>query len=628
LTWTGDVIGSTISFDTSGAPKLKFLWDASSQLNAATLLTPSPRHIVTCCTATGGPGLPFTYAALSSTAVDPRTYYASFANVPGVSNPTSPAIAETNYIAYLRGDPSKEIANGGLYRNRSSRLGDIVNSKPVTVGAPSYPYYDAYNPGYAAYKAANASRKSVVYIGANDGMLHAFDGLTGAELFAYIPSFTYGTASTAATSGLASLGNPNFTHHYLVDGTLDQFDVDFNKTTGASGAPDWHTIIIGGLGKGGKGYYAIDVTDPTSFSNETSAAGKVLWEFTDSRLGYTYGTPSVVKTNKYGWVVVFTSGYTNADGMGYFFFVNPKTGALLEVVSTPPGSGTISSPLNVGVQSEFISNAVDFTADAVYAGDLQGNVWRVDVSSTSLTAPYPPAVKIAQFGSTQPISTRPLIEVPENSSTRYLLVGTGKLLGDSDIQSGAQQAFYAIIDGYASAGQFYGSPGNPLPGNLSFPITPSQLNIITSASLLTGLSANPSSAMGWYYNLPVTAGIAERVNVDPSAAYGIVAFIGNTPNGSACSPNGTGEVYGISFATGKTVLVNTDNSTLMASQTLPVPTGGGTSGVGTDVTILGVGGNLGIYTGTSKGQTARQNAIMTNSGGVVLINWRDVPTSN
>ena len=459
-------------------------------------------------------------------------------------------------------------------------------------------------------------------------MLHAFDGLTGSELFAYIPSFAYGTATTAATSGLASLGNPNFTHHYLVDGTLDQFDLDFNKTTGASGNPDWHTIIIGGLGKGGKGYYALDVTDPTSFSNETSAAGKVLWEFTDSRLGYTYGTPSVVKTKKYGWVVIFTSGYTNADGMGYFFFVNPKTGALLEVVSTPAGSGTTSAPLNVGTQSEFVANAFDFTADAIYAGDLQGNVWRVDVSSASLSALYPIAVNIAQFGSTQPITTRPLIEVPANGSTRYLLVGTGKLLGDSDIQSGAQQSFYAIVDGLSTFGQFYGSSGNPLPTGVSFPITRSQLNIISSATLLTGLSSNPTSAMGWYYNLPVSAGIAERVNVDPSATQGIVAFIGNTPNGSACSPNGTGEVYGINFATGQTVLVNSDGVTLMASQPLPVPPSGGTSGVGTDVTILGVNGNLGIYTGTSKGQTAKQNAILSNSGSVLLINWRDVPTTN
>ena len=369
------------------------------------------------------------------------------------------------------------------------------------------------------------------------------------------------------------------------------------------------------------------MTDPASFSNETSAAGKVLWEFSDSRLGYTYTTPSVVKTKKYGWVVIFTSGYTNADGMGYFFFVNPKTGKLLEVVSTPAGSGTISAPLNVGVQSEYIENYADFTADAIYAGDLQGNVWRVDVSSANLTALYPTALKIAQFGSTQPITTRPLIEVPEQSSTRYLLVGTGKLLGDSDIQSGAQQAFYAIVDGTSTGGQFYGSPSNPLPAGVTFPIMPGALNNLTGL-LLTGLKSNPTSAMGWYTNLPITDNIAERVNVNPTAAYGIVAFIGNTPNGSACSPNGTGEVYGINFATGKTVLVASDGVTLVASQPLPVPSGGGTSGVGTDITILGVGGNLGIYTGTSKGLTAKQNAIMTTSGGVVLINWRDVPTTN
>ncbi|MEO5686393.1 MAG: PilC/PilY family type IV pilus protein [Burkholderiaceae bacterium] len=618
--WTGQVIGSTIAFALDGTPSLTPQWDARALLSATTV-TAATRKIVTCCTtSSSAPGLPFTATALIGPTLNSRTYVTSFASVPGATSQSS-----ANYIAYLRGDTSKEIANGGAYRNRSFRLGDIVNAKPVTVGPPSYQFFDTYNAGYSAFRALYATRKDVVYAGSNDGMLHAFDGtvgntspISGSELFAYIPSFAYGTSATASTSGLASLGNPSFTHHYLVDGTPGQFDVDLNKTSGATGSPDWHTLLIGGLGKGGNGYYALDVTDPTSWSDETTIASKVKWEFTDSRLGYTYGTPTVVKTKKYGWVVVFTSGYANSDGMGYFFFVNPVNGTLLEVVSTPSASGSTSSPLNLGQQSAYVENYTDMTADAIYAGDLQGNVWRVNVSATDTTLPYPTATKIAQFGSSQPISTRPLIEISTNSNTRYVMVGTGKLLADSDIATSNQQSFYAIADGIKTSGAFYGSASQPLPSGVSFPITRSALNVNTS--LLTGIGSSPSSVMGWYFDLPVTSGIAQRVNVDAFANQGIVAFIGNLPNGSACDPHGTGTVYGVDFASGKTVLLTSDTGVATASTAI--------SGVGTDVTVISVDGNLHIYTGGSKGVVAKAPASLTTSAGVTQINWRDVPATN
>ncbi|MFL6697679.1 MAG: pilus assembly protein [Vitreoscilla sp.] len=620
-TWTGQVLGSSVAFALDGTPTATLRWDAAALLSA-TSVTASTRKIVTCCTtSTTSPGLRFTNAALTGATLNSRTYYASFANVPGVAA-ASQSIA--NYILYLRGDTSQEIANSGAYRTRASRLGDIVNSKPVTVGAPAYQFYDTFNPGYAAFKAKYASRSNVVYAGSNDGMVHAFDGTignstSGSELFAYIPSFVYGNATTAATQGLASLGNPSFTHHYLVDATPGEFDVDFAKTSGASGAPDWHTLLIGGLGKGGKGYYALDVTDPTTWTDEATVATKVLWEFTDSRMGYSYGTPTVVKTKKYGWVVILTSGYNNSDGMGYVFFLNAKTGALLETVSTPTGSGTTAAPLNLGPQSAYVSNYTDQTADAIYAGDLQGNVWRVDVSATDTTLPYPTATKIAAFGSSQPITTRPLIEVVTATNTRYLLVGTGKLMGDSDISSSAQQSFYAIVDGLSTFGAFYGSPGHPLPTGVTFPVGRSQLN--NDTSLLTGIGSSPGSVMGWYYDLPVTSGIASRVNVDPFADQGVVVFIGNTPNGSACSPSGTGAVYGVEFANGKTVLTVSDTDSTPASQAPLV-------GLGTDNTVYSKDGNLGILADDNHNNIKKPSVIFPSTITVKQINWRDVPVTN
>jgi type IV pilus assembly protein PilY1 len=622
--WTGQVIGSTVTFDGDGTPTLTQQWDARALLSSPQV-TADTRKIVTCCTQVPtAPGLPLTLAALRESALDPRTNYATFANVPGVA-PAKQSIG--NYIAYLRGDWMQEVANGGAYRNRKFRLGDIVNAKPVTVGPPNSPFYDTYNPGYAAFKSHFANRKNVVYAGANDGMLHAFDGTvgntsppSGSELFAYVPSFVYGTTASAGSTGLASLGNPTgFAHHYLIDATPGEFDIDLARTSGASGDPNWHTLLIGGLGKGGKGYYALDVTDPTAWSDERSVASKVMWEFTDPRMGYTYGTPTVVKTRKYGWVVVFTSGYSNADGRGYFFIVNPANGALLEAVATPSG---MSGPLNLGQATAYIETYTDMTADAVYAGDLQGNIWRLDVSARDVTQPYPTPTRIASLtdsrGNPQPISTRPLVEIASNTSTRYVLVGTGKLLADSDIGSNAQQSFYAIVDGVATSGAFYGSPSQPLPSGASFPITRERLTADTS--LVAGIGSAPSSALGWYFDLPVLGNIAQRVNVDPTANQGIVAFLANLPNGSACSPSGVGTVYAVNFSNGQTVLLNNDLSTPAVS----IPT----SGLGTDIAIVSVGGKLELYSGGSKGTVAKDPASLTTASGVKQINWRDVPTTN
>ena len=657
-TWTGQVIGSRADLDpTTGAITLTAQWDARALLDtrvtsSETTTENTSRQIVTCCTtSTTAPGLPFTYASLKGATLNARTDYTSFSNVPGTTCTGTTAQCIANYIAYLRGNTNQEVGNtdsqgapanvAGVYRARSFRLGDIVNSKPVTVGPPAFQFFDTTNPGYSAFKAKYANRQNVVFAGANDGMLHAFNGsitpLTvapapaatpdpnaGQELFAYIPSFAYGTSSTASTNGLASLGNPSFTHHYLVDAPAGEFDVDFGDAgvaPASRGAVDWHTILIGGLGKGGKGLYALDVTDPTSWTSETAVASKVLWEFTDSRLGYTYGTPSVVKTKKYGWVVVFTSGYNNADGVGYVFFVNPKTGALLEVVSTPSSGKTVSLPLNMGEQSAYIPDYTDQTADAIYAGDVQGNIWRVDVSNTDITKAYPTATQFAAFGSKQPITTRPLIEIAQNSNVRYVLVGTGKLLADSDTSNGDQQSFYAMVDGLQPFGAFYGG-STPLPSGVSFPLSRTSLTANTLPTT-TGVSSAPATYMGWYIDLPITgtgtSAIAQRVNVDPFADQGYVAFIGNTPNGSACSPSGTGAVYTFNFATGQSLLQNADG-TFAVSASL--------AGLGTDVAILGDGGILHVYTGDNAGNAFKAPASLTSAAGVVQINWRDVPSTN
>jgi len=609
--WTGNLIASTVTYDASGTPTYNSTptWTAQSLLQ-----TQASRQIITCCSATGGPGLPFQDANLNTAAnLDSRTNYASFANVSGVAATSQSA---ANYLAYLRGDQSLEASNaGGIYRTRPFVLGDIVDSKANPVAVPASPFSDNANPGYASFKTTYKSRKTVVYVGANDGMMHAFDGSAtgGNELFAYVPSFVYGSTATAPVSGLASLGRLDFVHHFLVDGTPQVFDID-TQLTGATITPStastaaWKSILIGGLGKGGKGYYAIDVTDPSSWTSETALAGKVLWEFTTGHMGYSYGDPVVVKTKKYGWVAILTSGYNNDDGVGYFFIVNPATGALLETVST--GAGSTTNPAGLAHAAAYVPDFTDGTADSVYAGALLGNVWRLDLTPSSGTyaAPTQIATLTDASGAAQPVTIPPLIEIQPNAFKRYVLIGTGQLLSISDVPSTQTQTFYSIIDGTSGSGTFYTS--TTLPAGVTFPI--SRSNLIANTDVTTAIVPDSTKLMGWYFDL--TAG--DLINVPLSATSGLVAFAANTPSGSVCSASGSNKVYAVNFATGKSVLTDA----LGYSTAIP--------GMITDVQFYNYGGKLRLQVGNTQNGTASPSGTYSSGDTLKRLNWREVPTSD
>ena len=603
--WTGELTAAAVTFSADGTPTLVQKWNARSLLDATAATS---RKIVTRCSSSST-AVPFTSTDLSSCTASAG----AFANVPNVTSQSA-----ANFISYLRGDRTQEKANGGQYRTRTHVLGDIVGSKATPVGRPNAPYLDATNSGYSAFKNTYLNRKTVVYVGANDGMLHAFDGTLpgatpcstcGTELFAYVPSFVH--------SNLPYLGDPtSFTHRYFVDATPQAFDVNFRYTPGSTAtADDWRTILIGGLGKGGKGYYALDVTDPASWTSESAVAGKALWEFTDSRMGFSYGDATVVKTKKYGWTVLLSSGYNNSDGRGYLFLVNPRTGALLEAIGTP---ATETGPINLAHHTAFVPDFGDFTTDAVYAADLRGNVWRFDL--TGETGSYPEPTKIAVLtdasGNAQPVTTRPLVEIDRGSNKRYVLIGTGRLLADSDISSSQLQSLYAIIDGTAAAGGFYTS--TTLPGGLTFPITRSALN--ENTSLASGIGSAPTNPMGWYVNLGAvtTGGIAERVDVSMVANAGVVVVPVNLPNGEACDPAGSGRVMALTLSEGKSVLVQ--GGSVLESYAA--------GGVIRDVAILSVGGTSRVYVGNDKGEMKKADWNLTPALSVKRLNWREVPTTN
>jgi type IV pilus assembly protein PilY1 len=609
--WTGEVTGNELSFSAStGEPTASQRWLASDKLATQLSTTgwDTNRRVVTWNPATNA-GVPFRYTNISPaqrTALD--TSYRTGGDA-------------ADYLNYLRGDRTYEtssaIVANRFYRARARLLGDIVGSKVRAVGPPSLPLSNSANPGYAAFKTTWASRPTVAYVGANDGMLHAFNGSVvandssgGLERFAYVPAALYqGPSGTPNINGLAGLGSPEFSHHYYVNATPNVYDIDLNRTEGSTvnALPNWRSILIGGLGKGGKSYYAIDVTDPASMTTEGVVAGKVMWEFSDPDLGFTYGEPSVVKTRKYGWVAILASGYNNIDGRGYFFIVNPRTGVLLEKIST--GVGTATASAGLAHVNTYVNDRSDATADSAYAGDLLGNVWRWDLTATS--GLYPAPVRIATLtdpndGAVQPITSRPRIEVQRSTSKRFVLFGTGRLLDASDIGDRQEQSFYAIGDGLANRFDTTGP----------FPMTRTSLTL--NADPLVGLVNAPLTSKGWYLNLGrSSAGIGWRVISESDTLSGIAAFASILPNGDACNPAGTSRPHAINYGTGVTALRNDAGAAIVFTE-LP--------GIVTDLRFLSVNGTPRLIVGTDSGNLSSLPGNFTGPTSLRRLNWRELRT--
>ncbi|WP_417066914.1 pilus assembly protein [Niveibacterium terrae] len=562
--WSGDVLGNTITVDSSGTPLVSNVWSAQAKLDGQatdSAFWNTGRLIATTNPAltTAIKGVPFRLDSLSSVQ---KNYLGATAT------------DQLKMLNYLRGDKSNE---GTLYRIRPHLLGDIVSSEATVVAGPDATYKDAYNPGYSTF--TRIARAPRVYVGANDGMLHAFSGDVsatqvdgGMEKWAYIPSFVLRGPSTTATpsvDGLAArsaLGG--FIHKYYVDQTPYVRDVDFSRTLGAtpSAGGDWHSILVGGLGKGGRGYFAIDVTQPSAITSEATLAGKVLWEFSDEDMGFSFGRPVIAKTKRDGWVVILSSGYNNVDGSdathrgkGFLYVLNAKTGALIEKIST--GAGSADSPSGFAHPAAFIQDSADFTLDYVYGGDLLGNVWRFDLTASS--GSYPSPLKFATLadssGTAQPVTVEPRIEIGDNAKDRWVFIGTGKLLASSDLVTANQQSFYAFRDG--SRTRAYGpSPAasnqSSLPTNGSFPITRSQM--VKNTNLLLGYAKDLNYPMGWYYELISSS---EKITSSIVANEGVVSWTAYLPSTDVCSPGAASKTYAAEYDTGKS-RITIDNVTV------------------------------------------------------------------
>jgi type IV pilus assembly protein PilY1 len=422
-------------------------------------------------------------------------------------------------LNFLRGQRGHEgfVANSAdaFYRSRDGILGDIVSAQPLYVRDPARNYTDS---GYAAFKAAHANRAPVVYIAANDGMLHALNAAVdgGNELWAFIPS--------TVLPNLHHLADTDYSanHLYFTDGA--PISGDIYDTTGTA---QWRTILVGGLNKGGNSYYALDITDP--------ATPKALWQFTDADMGYSYGNPVIGKLIDGRWVVFVTSGINNSDGVGYLYVLNAATGTQIYKIATSAGSAGTPSGLTKITSWVTNDSDKDMTVNHLYGVDLLGNVWRFDVNNiidpAGREASLLVTVKDAS-GNPQPITTKPRVALVGGDPWVY--VGTGRYLGASDLTDESVQSVYGFRDDMtlADPAQTLG----PMIADARAELAHQTLvNVGSGLAATREFSACNTVTRGWYVDLP---DLAERVNIDMKLEFGTLIVASNVPVPSACRVGG------------------------------------------------------------------------------------------
>lgn len=534
-------------------------------------------------------------AARSIITMDPVTHTGipfQWASLPAAQKT---ALVSQQILEYIRGEPACEIDYTGArtcstgvknLRNRSRPLGDIINSTPVFVSTPDPSSIWTSDASYLAHISAMSSRIPVVYAGANDGMLHGFNAQvdstghavtnTGKELLAYVPSVVYGN--------LPSLANISYSHKYYVDGSPTVGDAKFGSS--------WHTILVGGLRSGGQAMFALDITNPGSFS-ESNASTLALWEFTDNGsgavgstgdadLGYTFSEPAIAKMADGNWAAVFGNGYNNTDtaagrdtrvsatGNAVLYVVNLQTGALLRKIDT--GKGRSADPECVGTVAFCSTNgrpnglagvrAIDVdsdgVADFVYAGDLFGNMWRFDVTSGTASSwsvsftgkPLFTTASVDAPSKMQSITVRPTVGAHANGiSAGYMVYfGTGKYIEFSDNTSVGQptQTFYAVWDKWPK--------GSSTAFTAFTRANLASQTILQDADGMRVTSNNSidwTAKQGWYMDLIVgSSNNGERVITEALLRSGNILFSTFIPSSAICEYGGSGYLMIIDAFTG------------------------------------------------------------------------------
>lgn len=558
--WTGNLVAITLD-TTTGAPTGSQLWSAQTKLDTQ---SSSSRIIATWNTTINsgaGGGAPFLWANIS-------------AAQQSLLQPSDALGA--NRLLYLRGDSTLEKRNGGTFRNRTHLLGDIINSRPMYVGSPFGPYVIS-SSSYLAFALSNLTRQPMLYVGANDGMLHAINASTGVEQFAFIPNSVF--------KNLINLTAPlyNQSHLFFVDGSPQSDDVQFSDGS-------WHTLLVSGENAGGSSIFALDVTNPSNLTTEANLVNAVLWEFTDVDMGLSYSEPKIAQiatssTSILKFAVFFGNGYNSPNNADILYAVDPQTGTIIKKIdlcaevsgacdtSKPNGLSTVTFGQNDGLQASPMTR--------VYAGDLQGNLWTVDISNANPVQWKARLLMQAKdsTGTRQPITTEPLVTLNPNypqSSGLFVMVGTGSLLTQTDLSSTQTQTIYGVWDNPASTAL---NSRSTLQQQILTVVTAASSGLPQDILTVTNNTLNWSTIAGWYLDLPIAG---QRLITTPGLLDGSFVATLNTPPATACA-QASSMYLSISYKTGgdgggSTPLLDINGDNLINSSDLY--NGGSVVGIG------------------------------------------------
>ena len=495
----------------------------------------------------------------------------------------SDTVAEQR-LNFLRGDRSLE---GTTFRKRGSRQGDTVNSALWYVADPVSNYtFD----NYRAFANRQAKRLPMLYVGANDGMLHGFSGADGSEKIAYVPRGVY--------ANLPDLTRSAYGHRYYVDGSPFSGDVNLGSTA----TPDWRTLLVGTLGAGGKGYFVLDVTNPGSTATDstaqasnfskanaatlvvmdkTASARETYTDVSDVRrdIGHIVAAPvvedgnpqkttQIVRMNNSRWAAVMGNGY-NSTNERPVLLVQYLDGdkALVRIPAATTGANASSNGLSAPRLVDIDGNG---TPDVIYAGDLRGNLWKFDVGSASPAdwsvafsgAPLYTAAHVAGNVSTlQSIVAPPIVRANERGAKGLMVAfGTGRNLTEADRTDVSVQSIYSVLD----STQYKLQSGKVVVDGTATPVGSGLSDLVQQSVNATAIAGEGISSArtfwtvtqndvpysgqnqkkGWYLNLPAAGErvLAQMSFYDDSNIIELISEIpaagGNTAEES-CQPPST-----------------------------------------------------------------------------------------
>lgn len=522
-TWSGDLIAREMTLDTSGGTvkaKSTIVWRAKTSLESQLGTTASTRKA-------------FTLDSQTRKGVDfDSTWFG------GLAATHAQKIALNNgdghgslRVDYLRGDQAQEADSASpAFRKRAFRLGDIVNSSPAFIPAPSgNPVGCAFAAnGTPADKSAIFSRKSLIAVASNDGFLHGFDK-DGVERFAYMPASIY--------SDLPKLTSPSYAHQYFNDGSPKSGNVCFthNPLTGTAYTnAEAKTVVVGTTGRGGRSVYALDVTSPNSMTKNN-----VLWEFSHSDLGLTINDVQIVNLVGGQPAVLVSSGYNQTGTTKASLFVlylDKKIGdAWAENVNyyrieVPDVAGNTVTPNALGAPGGVDVNGVGYASRA-YAGDMNGNLWRFELSNV-------PASRSVQriFTAVDDSNVRqPIVAAPRITRHKrggfLVLFGTGRYFASTDYTL-TPQALYGVID---LNGIYLGTT---LTASLLEQTLGSVQLGTNGSSEYYGSSASPllASHNGWYMELTTNERVTSAATLRNKTEVSFTSFV---PGHGECNDVGT-----------------------------------------------------------------------------------------